>query len=344
MSDSGIGASVRRKEDDRFLKGRGIYVGDLQFPNMKDVSFVRSPVAHARLVSGQIPDHLRTSIFAAADLTSVKAPRAVSSLPGFQASEQPPLLKDKIRYVGELIAFCVADTRAEAEDLASQVVVEYEEFPAVVDMLEAQRPGAPFVHDTAKQNTYIRAGFDGDIESAAKDAAAIVKREALYTGTVRATGRDANSGSNAKALLRYEVRAATPASSEVDISVKFLLTGALAQFSRSGLIKDVADHLTTMFASKVADVLSGKVLAPQTGSVLDVGSIAKAAFMSRLVAIFKHLFKRKRSYSYQQGAGNELDSRTRRTCQQAKRRSERIQSAGDIQTVNRTQEIVASQG
>ncbi len=82
--------------------------------------------------------------------------RAVSPLPGFQVSEQPPLVTDKIRHVGELIAMCVADTRAEAEDIAAQVVVEYEELPAVVDMLKAQEPGSVLVHDTVKAQRLSR--------------------------------------------------------------------------------------------------------------------------------------------------------------------------------------------
>jgi len=89
---TGIGARLRRKEDDRFLHGRGQYIGDVRLPRMRDVAFVRSPVAHARLTAVRIPDHLRPSVFIAKDLTGVLAIRAVSPLPGFQASEQPPLV------------------------------------------------------------------------------------------------------------------------------------------------------------------------------------------------------------------------------------------------------------
>src|SRR3954453_6257466 len=174
---TGVGARLRRKEDDRFLHGRGQYIGDVRLPRMRDVAFVRSPVAHARLTAVRIPDHLRPSVFIAKDLTDVRAIRAVSPLPGFQASEQPPLVIDKIRHVGELIAMCVADTRAEAEDIAAQVVVEYEELPAVVDMLKAQEPGSVLVHDTVKRNIYLEVGFDGAIEAAAKTAPVKVTRE-----------------------------------------------------------------------------------------------------------------------------------------------------------------------
>src|SRR5690242_3948033 len=122
---------------------------------MREVAFVRSPVAHARLTGVRIPEHLRACVFTAKDLTGVANIRAVSPLPGFQASEQPPLATDKLRHVGELVAMCVADTRAEAEDIAAQVVVEYEELPAVVDMLKAQEPGSVLVHDTVKRNIYL---------------------------------------------------------------------------------------------------------------------------------------------------------------------------------------------
>ena len=177
MTKSGIGARFRRKEDDRFLHGRGQYIGDIRFPKMRDVAFVRSPVAHAHLTGVRIPERLRSCVFTARDLTNVRPIRAVSPLSGFQASEQPPLVNDKIRQVGELIAFCVADTRAQAEDVAAQVIVEYQELPAVVDMLDAQKPGSPLVHDTVKGNVYVEVGYDGDIEFVARTAPVKVTRE-----------------------------------------------------------------------------------------------------------------------------------------------------------------------
>jgi aerobic carbon-monoxide dehydrogenase large subunit len=177
LANQGVGARLRRKEDDRFLHGRGQYIADLRFPRMRDVAFVRSPVAHARLTGIEIPDHLKAQVFTAKDLTGVNAIRAVSPLPGFQASEQPPLATHKVRHVGELIAVCVADTRAEAEDIAAQVRVEYEELPAVVDMLKAQQPGTVLVHDTVKRNVFLETGFDGPIEAAAKNAPVKVSRE-----------------------------------------------------------------------------------------------------------------------------------------------------------------------
>jgi carbon-monoxide dehydrogenase large subunit len=177
LSKTGVGARLRRREDERFLHGRGRYIGDLRFARMREVAFVRSPVAHARLTGIRIPEHVRDSVFTAKDLKGVANIRAVSPLPGFQASEQPPLVTDRIRHVGELIAMCVADTRAEAEDIAAQVVVDYEELPAVVDMLKAQQPGCIQIHDTIKRNVFLEVGFDGPVEAAAKSAPVKVTRE-----------------------------------------------------------------------------------------------------------------------------------------------------------------------
>jgi aerobic carbon-monoxide dehydrogenase large subunit len=177
VSKTGVGAPFRRKEDDRFLKGRGQYIADLAFPRMREVAFVRSPVAHARLLGVRIPEHLRASVFTADDLVDVRPIRAVSTLPGFQVSEQPPLATGKLRHVGELVAMCVADTRAQAEDIAAQVELDYEELPAVVDMLEAQKPGSVLVHDQIKRNVFLEVGFDGPVEQAAKGAPVKVTRE-----------------------------------------------------------------------------------------------------------------------------------------------------------------------
>jgi aerobic carbon-monoxide dehydrogenase large subunit len=177
LTRKAIGARLARKEDDRFLHGRGQYIGDIRLAGMQDVAFVRSPVAHARLIGVHVPAHLLASVYTARDLIGVRPIRAVSPLPGFQASEQPVLAADRIRQVGELIAFAVADTRGEAEDIAAQVSVEYEELPAVIDMRDARRPGAPLVHDTIRGNVYIEVGYDGDVEAVARTAPVRVTRE-----------------------------------------------------------------------------------------------------------------------------------------------------------------------
>jgi len=173
----GVGASLRRKEDERYLRGRGRYVADIRLPGLLEVAFVRSPVAHGRLRAIAVPDDLEGAVFTAADLAGVKPIRAVSALPGFKVSEQPVLATGKVRQVGELVALCVAGSRAEAEDIAARVAPEIEPLPAVVDMLEARKPGAPLVHEEWGDNVFLETFVDGDIETVAAEAPIQISRE-----------------------------------------------------------------------------------------------------------------------------------------------------------------------
>ena len=173
----GVGARLRRKEDRRFLRGTGRYIGDYRFDRMRDVAFVRSPVAHGRMIAVEIPDELKSSVFIAEDLADVHPIRAISPLPGFKVSEQPLLVADKVRQVGELIAMCVADTRAEAEDMADAVRVDIDALPAVVDMVKAREPGSPLVHEDWGDNDYVKIGYHGDIVAASAAATIRVTRE-----------------------------------------------------------------------------------------------------------------------------------------------------------------------
>ncbi|HZN28645.1 MAG TPA: xanthine dehydrogenase family protein molybdopterin-binding subunit [Xanthobacteraceae bacterium] len=177
MSDQGVGASVLRKEDDRFLRGRGQYVADFRFLNSREVAFVRSTVAHGRIRKIHIPDEHRYAVFTANDLAKVKPIRAATALSGFKHSSEPILALDKVRYVGELVAICVAGSRAQAEDIAASVVVDYEELQPVVDMLAARRPDAPLVHEEWGDNVFIEFFQDGAIDRAVETAAIKVTRE-----------------------------------------------------------------------------------------------------------------------------------------------------------------------
>jgi carbon-monoxide dehydrogenase large subunit len=166
VTGEGVGARVPRKEDDRLMRGRGQYVGDIRMAGMQDVAFVRSPLAHARIRGISIPEEHRGRVFVAADLVGVKPIRAVSGLPGFKPSEQPVLAIDKVRQVGELIAMCVAPTRAEAEDIAASVNLDLEELPAVHDMRLVREPGSALVHEEWGDNVFLETLVDIDIASA----------------------------------------------------------------------------------------------------------------------------------------------------------------------------------
>jgi carbon-monoxide dehydrogenase large subunit len=174
----GVGASVHRKEDQRFLLGQGQYVGDIRLPGMLDVAFVRSPVAHGRLGAIGKPAGGEASVFTMDDLIGVKPIRAVSALPGFKPSDQWPLARDKLRQVGELIAMCVAPTRAQAEDLAAQVEVDIADLPAVVDMLAARSATPPaLVHDEWGDNIFLHTDVQGDLARIQAEAPIVVRRQ-----------------------------------------------------------------------------------------------------------------------------------------------------------------------
>ncbi len=177
MSDSGIGARVRRKEDERHLHGRGRFVSDILLPNLHDVAFLRSPLAHGRIRGVEIPADLKFRVYTAADLADVTPIRAVATVPGFKASDFPPLATDKVRYAGEAIAMCVARTRAEAEDMVDLVRPDLDELPAVCDVEAAVQPGSALVHEDWGDNLFLETVVGGDLGDLEMTAPVIVERE-----------------------------------------------------------------------------------------------------------------------------------------------------------------------
>jgi carbon-monoxide dehydrogenase large subunit len=172
----GIGASVLRKEDARLLRGLGCYVGDITLPGLREVAFLRSPLAHARIRSIRKPAGSEVSVFVRADI-GVRSVQAKLGLPGFKSSDYPPLAQDKVRFVGEAVAMCVAATRAEAEDLAGRIELDLDELPAVVDAVTARDAPSALVHEEWKDNLFLQTTFDKGITEIAATAPVIVRRE-----------------------------------------------------------------------------------------------------------------------------------------------------------------------
>jgi aerobic carbon-monoxide dehydrogenase large subunit len=172
----GIGASLLRKEDDRFLRGLGEFVADLRLPGMLEIAFLRSPLAHARIRGIAKPAGCEDRVFTHADLIAVAPIRAVAGLPGFKPSEQPVLAAGKVRHVGEMIAMCVAETRAAAEDLVAEIVVDFDALPVAADMLAARRPGAPLVHEAWGDNVVLETLVDDDLSEVIRTAPIKVTR------------------------------------------------------------------------------------------------------------------------------------------------------------------------
>src|SRR5256885_349734 len=155
-----FGAAVRRLEDPRFLRGEGRFVDDVTLPGVLPAAFRRSPHAHATLVTIRTDAAKKkpgvVAVFTHADLARWMKPLPLfgTAPPGLAAAvkfevrqaAQYPLAKERVRYVGEIVAMVVADDRGRAEDAVEAIAVEYAPHPAAVDMLTAGEPGAPLVH------------------------------------------------------------------------------------------------------------------------------------------------------------------------------------------------------
>jgi len=158
-----IGESLRRKEDYRFLTGAGQYTDDIVLANMAQCFFVRSPHAHAKirsidktaaLAAPGVIGILDGQDVAADKINGLPCGWLITSTNGEPMKEPPhPILAfEKVRYVGDHVAMVVAETYEQARNAAELVVVDYEPLAAVVDVRDAQAPGAPVIHDMAPNN------------------------------------------------------------------------------------------------------------------------------------------------------------------------------------------------
>ena len=196
----GIGASVLRVEDRRFLDGGGEYLADLQLPGMLEAAFLRSPVAHGTITKVDIPEEYRDRVFLAGDLPPVKPIVADSAAKGFKHSEYPPLARTKVRFVGEMIAICVASTRAEAEDIAQACVIDFDEHPAVWDIDVALDVNAPRIHEGWADNVFVESRIaSGDLAAVKAQAAHAVRRQLRM-------GRHAAVSMEARGVLAHHDR------------------------------------------------------------------------------------------------------------------------------------------
>src|SRR5262249_53846912 len=127
----GVGASLLRREDERHLHARAEFVPDIKLPGTREVAFLRSPHAHARIKEIAIPPESVGRVFTAADLPALTPVRVATQGAGAKSPAWPPLAVDKVRYVGEAIAACLAPVRGEAEDLAASVMVDYHDLQAI---------------------------------------------------------------------------------------------------------------------------------------------------------------------------------------------------------------------
>ena len=171
----GIGARVLRKEDGRFLHGRGNYVTDMWLPGQREVAFLRSPLAHARITDIRKPPR-EPFVFVRDDLAEALPILGRSGLPSYRAVAQHPLAFEKVRFVGEPVAMACAGSRAQAEDLLERVEIDFEELPALADALLA-RDSPVRVHDGWDDNVFVTLGYENGFEEKSRRRQSSVKRE-----------------------------------------------------------------------------------------------------------------------------------------------------------------------
>jgi carbon-monoxide dehydrogenase large subunit len=163
MTENGIGAAVRRKEDQRFITGRGQYVDDINRPHQVYASIVRSPIPHGKIKKIDVDAAKATpgvvAVFTGADM----AADGVGGLPcGWGVNNKdgspmvepahPALATDVVRYVGDQVAVVVAESKAIARDAAELIEIDCDVLPSVADLEAASAKGAPIVWDDAKGN------------------------------------------------------------------------------------------------------------------------------------------------------------------------------------------------
>ncbi len=182
---NGAYGPVKRKEDARFIRGKGTFVDDIQLPGMLHGAILRSPLAHARVVSidtAAAEAHPKVrAVITGQTLAGLK----LAWMPTLSQDVQAVLATDKVRFQGQEVAFIVAEDRYSARDALELISVEYEPLPVVIDAKKALDPGAPVIRDdlAGKQDNHIFDWAAGD--KAATDAVfaaadVVVAQDMLY--------------------------------------------------------------------------------------------------------------------------------------------------------------------
>ena len=219
MTATGIGAPVRRKEDQRFITGKGQYTDDINRPGQAYAMFVRSPHAHANIKRIDAADALRSpgclAVYTGADIAADKVGGLICgwmihSKDGspMKAGAHPALAQGKVRYVGDHVAVVIGETLAQASDAAEKVKVDYETLPAAVDVATTQNPGQPQIHAEAPGNTVYQwhLGDKAAVDAAFANAKHVTKIDLVNNRLIpnaiepRAAIGDYNSGQDSLTL------------------------------------------------------------------------------------------------------------------------------------------------
>ncbi len=189
-----VGQAIRRKEDPPLITGKGRYTDDIVLPGQLWAAIIRSPEAHARIVSidksaAEARDDVRI-VLTGEDMTDLQAPLPMAWVPPgveIKTPEHWPLARGKVCHVGDAVAVVVADDKYAAVDAAEDVIVEYDPLPAVVDVEEAMKDGSPLVHEQFGTNITHEWGLGSeDVEEALAAADVVVERRVVNHRTAGA--------------------------------------------------------------------------------------------------------------------------------------------------------------
>ena len=181
---AGFGRMLR-KEDQRFIRGRGTYVDDVQLPGMLYGAVLRSPHPHARILSiDTLAAQAHPKVLAVITGETLAA-RNLAWMTTLSGDTQAVLATDKVRFQGQEVAFVVAEDRYSARDALEMIDVEYEPLPAVVDARRALDAGAPVIRDdlAGRADNHIFDWETGDAartEQVFRDAEVTVAQDMLY--------------------------------------------------------------------------------------------------------------------------------------------------------------------
>ncbi|MFL5824273.1 MAG: xanthine dehydrogenase family protein molybdopterin-binding subunit [Solirubrobacteraceae bacterium] len=161
-----VGQRVRRREDPRFLTGKGQFVDDLPLDGALHLNFVRSPWAHAKVVSvnvdrSSLPEGVQVLAGSEIELPAIPPPPFV---PGGEKFPRPPVAKDRVRFAGDIVAAVLAPTREASVDGAELVEVEYDPLPVVIDPAEAARDEVLLFEDAGTNTCVARPRATSDDE------------------------------------------------------------------------------------------------------------------------------------------------------------------------------------
>src|SRR6266576_2310476 len=180
-----IGDSIKRVEDDRFIRGAGTYIDDIHLPGMLHMAILRSPYAHASLksVDGSRAQALDGVI--AVVTGELMAQHNLAWMPTLSGDTQAVLVTDKVRFQGQEVACVIATDPYVARDAAALIEVDYEVLPAVVSPQNALKPGAPLIRDEKEGQTnnhiyHWEAGDKAKTDEAFSKADRVVKLDTFY--------------------------------------------------------------------------------------------------------------------------------------------------------------------